>query len=58
MIMFDEMFQRPKRASFISTRTTKARQVAKTMFQRPKRASFISTKTTEGGSKMKKVSTP
>ena len=37
-------FQRPKRASFISTRDQYERQlVIQLVFQRPKRASFIST---------------
>ena len=37
------MFQRPKRASFISTKTECYEGTPFVMFQRPKRASFIST---------------
>ena len=39
------LFQRPKRASFISTVAERIRDIVEMGFQRPKRASFISTDT-------------
>ena len=44
-----EVFQRPERASFISTsKVVKILAVIFTVFQRPERASFISTAVTYG----------
>ena len=44
MARYKEMFQRPKRASVISTAIEDCVNRAKFMFQRPKRASVISTR--------------
>ena len=41
--MVKYMFQRPERASLISTKKSHLQWIRKAMFQRPERASFIST---------------